>query len=64
MNNLNYKTVFNLKDKIIKKYKYSLKNIFEINNKNYIYNTTRKLIPYFKNEKKINYIKIVKSKIL
>ena len=52
MNNLNYKTVFNLKDKIIKKYKYSLKNIFEINNKNYIYNTTRKFIPYFKNEKK------------
>ena len=51
-NIINRETFFNLKDKIIKKHKYSLKNIFEINNKISIYKTARKLMPYFKNEKK------------
>ena len=47
-NILNRETFFNLKDKIIKNSKYSLKNLFETNNKKSIYNTTRKLMPNFK----------------
>ena len=47
-NILNRETFFNLKEKIIRNSKYSLKNLFETNNKKSIYNTTRKLMPNFK----------------